>query len=222
MPLPVIPVAGYLSHRLTTPVTPRCSPIRVYLSYPLRGSGCGWVYVGPMTMERVRDGEGESATATQIIANIPLKGREGSLWAPDKPALVKRWERERWQVQCSSGLAERNRKWQGLLHMGPLGCSDWLGEHVTVSETASCNALNAHMAPSNNRRSLLTCSRSVTTWLTLCRLKPSEEWDKLARQVGSGQKNKKDRLLFLEEWLMKIYQLTGKHSPRCSRPPIFS
>lgn len=46
-----------------------------------------------MTIER--DRERKSGTATQIIANIPLKGREGSLWASDKPALVKCGERER-------------------------------------------------------------------------------------------------------------------------------
>lgn len=44
--------------------------------------------------ESERQGGRESGTATQIIANIPLKGSEGSLWAPDKPALVKRGERE--------------------------------------------------------------------------------------------------------------------------------
>lgn len=49
----------------------------------------------PMTIEGVRDRKGESGIATQIVANIPLKGREGSLWDPDKPALVKRGERER-------------------------------------------------------------------------------------------------------------------------------
>lgn len=51
-----------------------------------------WMWVSlhrPVTIERERDGKRERGIATQIIANIPLKGREGSLWAPDKPALVK-------------------------------------------------------------------------------------------------------------------------------------
>lgn len=39
----------------------------------------------------VRDGRGESAEASQIIVNIPLKGRDGSLWAADRSALVVMW-----------------------------------------------------------------------------------------------------------------------------------
>lgn len=36
----------------------------------------------------VRDRKAESGKASQIIVNIPLKGRDGSLWAADRPALV--------------------------------------------------------------------------------------------------------------------------------------
>lgn len=117
--------------------------------------------MGPMTIERVRDGEGESGTATQIMANIPLKGREGSLWAPDKPALVKRGEREMtsvvllWSSRAKQEVA-------GPASHGASGVQRLAEEHVTVFETASCNALNTHMAPCNNQQDLIRYDHAMS------------------------------------------------------------
>lgn len=63
------------------------------------GELCFFFFAGPLTIETVRDRKGETGKASQIIANIPLKGRDGSLWAADRPALVK----------CG-GMRERERK----------------------------------------------------------------------------------------------------------------
>lgn len=138
VPLPVIPAAGHPSLRLTRIVT-----TQVFRpTNRLTGSGYGWVYVGLKQSKCKRQGGKEQHSSSDEMANIPLKGSEGSLWASDKPALAER-ERARWQVQCSSSLTERNRKWQGLLHMGPLGCSSaWLGTSHGLQKTTSCNALN--------------------------------------------------------------------------------
>lgn len=85
VPLAFIPDAGHLAHRLTMAEMPQCYYVRVHLPPLRKVRQCGWVcccfccYAEPLTAVTVRVRKGESGKASQIIVNIPLKRRDGSL-----------------------------------------------------------------------------------------------------------------------------------------------